>query len=92
MSATKAIAARARLLGSAGYFDQNSDEVIPSPCISVCRMAPDGGHCEGCFRTVAEIRAWSMADSAQRLAIWARLAQRAAMPFPPEPLANELPR
>ena len=92
MSATEAIAARARLLRAAGYFDQNSDEVIPSPCISVCRMAPDGGHCEGCFRTVAEIRAWSMADSAQRLAIWARLAQRAAMPFPPEPLANELPR
>ena len=92
MSATEAIAARARLLGDAGYFDQNSDEVIPSPCISVCRMAPDGGHCEGCFRTVAEIRAWSMADSAQRLAIWARLAQRAAMPFPPEPLANELQR
>ena len=55
-------------------------------------MAPDGGHCEGCFRTVAEIRAWSMADSAQRLAIWVRLAQRAAMPFPPEPLANELQR
>ena len=92
MNATEAIAARARLLGAAGYFDQNSDEVVPSPCISVCRMAPDGGLCEGCFRTVAEIRAWSMADSAQRLAIWARLAQRAAMPFPPEPLANELPR
>lgn len=90
MSATEAIAARARLLGAAGYFDQNSDEVIPSPCISVCRMAPDGGHCEGCFRTVAEIRAWSMADRAQRLAIWARLAQRAAMSFPPEPLANAL--
>ena len=92
MNAINSIAARAILLGEAGFFDPNSDEGIPSPCISVCRMAPDGGHCEGCFRTVAEIRAWSMADRAQRLAIWARLAQRAAMPFPHEPLANELPR
>ncbi len=89
MSAIDPIAARAQLLGAAGYFDQNSDEVIPSPCISVCRMAPDGVLCEGCFRTVAEIRAWSLADSDQRMAIWARLAQRAGMPFPPEPLAQE---
>lgn len=79
---TKPIAARAGLLASAGYFDADSDEVIPSPCISVCRMAPDQSHCEGCFRTVAEIRAWASADSAARLAIWARLAQRAGFVFP----------
>ena len=83
MTATEPIAARARLMSEAGYFDENSDEVVPSPCISVCRMAPDGGLCEGCFRTVAEIRAWSLADGDQRMAIWARLAQRAGMPFPP---------
>ncbi len=80
---TKPIAVRASMLASAGYFDANSDEVIPSPCISVCRMAPDQSHCEGCFRTVAEIRAWASADSAARLAIWARLAQRAGFVFPP---------
>lgn len=83
MNATESIAARARLLGEAGYFDANSDEVIPSPCISVCRMSEDRSRCEGCFRTIPEIRAWALADSAERLAIWARLAQRAGVPFPP---------
>ena len=89
MSAIEGIAARARLLGEAGYFDQNSDEVIPSPCISVCRMTEDRSRCEGCFRTIPEIRAWALADSAERLAIWARLAQRAGMPFPPEAVAKD---
>lgn len=89
MSAIEGIAARARLLGEAGYFDPNSDEVIPSPCISVCRMSEDRSHCVGCFRTIPEIRAWAQADSAERLAIWARLAQRAGMPFPPEAVAKD---
>ena len=83
MSAIEGIAARARLLGEAGYFDPSSDEVIPSPCISVCRMSEDRSHCVGCFRTIPEIRAWAQADSAERLAIWAALAQRAGMAFPP---------
>ena len=83
MSAIEGIAARARLLGEAGYFDPNSDEVIPSPCISVCRMSEDRSHCVGCFRTIPEIRAWAQADRAERLAIWAALAQRAGMAFPP---------
>ena len=85
MSAIEGIAARARLLGEAGYFDPNSDEVIPSPCISVCRMNQDRSYCEGCFRSIPEIRAWASANAAQRLAIWAQLAQRAGIAFPPEP-------
>jgi predicted Fe-S protein YdhL (DUF1289 family) len=85
MDTIKPIAARASLLRAAGYFDQNSDEGIPSPCISVCRMNAEGSHCEGCFRSIPEIRAWASADAAQRLAIWAQLAQRAGMAFPPEP-------
>ena len=83
MSAINSIAARAILLGDAGFFDPNSDEGIPSPCISVCRMNAEGSLCEGCFRTIPEIRAWAQADSAQRLAIWAALAQRAGFAFPP---------
>ena len=89
MSATESIAVRARLMSEAGYFDENSDEVVPSPCISVCRMTEDRSRCEGCFRTIPEIRAWALADSAERLAIWARLAQRAGMPFPPEAVAKD---
>lgn len=81
--AIKPIATRASLLSAAGYFDEESDEVVPSPCISVCRMADDGSSCQGCFRTIAEIRAWAGADAAQRRAIWAQLSQRAGIPFPP---------
>ena len=89
MNTIKPIAARASLLGAAGYFDQNSDEDVPSPCISVCKMNEERSYCQGCFRSIPEIRAWAAADAAQRLAIWAQLAERAGMAFPPEPaLAN----
>lgn len=81
--ATESIAARARLMGDAGYFDLDSDEVVPSPCISVCRMTEDRSRCEGCFRTIDEIRAWSGADSARRRAIWVQLLQRAGAAVPP---------
>ena len=82
--AIKPIAARASLLFAAGYFDPNSDEDIPSPCISVCRMSADQGHCLGCFRSIPEIKAWAQADRARRLAIWAQLSERAGVPFPPQ--------
>ena len=83
MDAIKPIVARAELLRAAGYFDQNSDEDIPSPCISVCRMTPDRSHCEGCFRTLDEIRAWSRADGGLRRGIWTQLLDRAGIPQPP---------
>ena len=51
-------------------------EPVPSPCISVCRMSPDRSHCEGCFRTLDEIRAWKTMDSAQRLAVWRLIEDR----------------
>ena len=89
MNASESIAARARLLGEAGYFDENSDEGIPSPCISVCRMSEDRSHCLGCFRTIPEIRAWAGADRAQRLSIWTQLSQRAGVAFAPVPAAQE---
>ena len=82
MSATEAGAARAQVVSAAGYFDADSDEVIPSPCISVCRMTEDRSRCEGCFRTIDEIRAWAAADSAQRRAIWVQLLQRAGADVP----------
>ena len=55
------------------------DEPVPSPCISVCRMTPDRSHCEGCFRTIDEIRAWSKSDASQRLVIWNALLERAGI-------------
>ncbi|MFZ1498621.1 MAG: DUF1289 domain-containing protein [Giesbergeria sp.] len=82
MNAIQTIAARASTLSAAGYFDHNSDEVVPSPCVSVCRMSADGSLCEGCFRSITEIRGWSLADDATRRTIWMRLLARAGAPVP----------
>ena len=52
-------------------------DFVPSPCISVCRIAAATGVCEGCFRTLDEIAGWSSASEEEKLAIWNRLLQRA---------------
>ena len=33
--------------------------------------------CEGCFRTIDEIRQWSTSDDAAKRALWQRIEQRA---------------
>lgn len=48
---------------------------VASPCINVCKM-DDGGLCTGCFRTLAEIAAWSRASEDQRLNILAAVERR----------------
>jgi predicted Fe-S protein YdhL (DUF1289 family) len=52
-----------------------SDDV-GSPCNNVCRMNPGTGLCEGCFRTLDEIAAWSAMSSPEKLAVLAQLAAR----------------
>lgn len=53
-----------------------NDPHVPSPCVSVCLMHPDGGHCEGCLRTLPEIGSWGrMPDETKRL-VWQRIQQR----------------
>ena len=56
---------------------------VPSPCISVCRMDPRTGLCEGCLRTLDEIAAWSVLDDDDKRVVWAQLAQRRAALAPP---------
>ena len=59
-----------------------ADQPVASPCINVCRMTVDRSHCQGCFRTIDEIRAWSKGDAELRLEIWGRLLQRAGLEDP----------
>jgi uncharacterized protein len=49
---------------------------IPSPCIKVCVMDPGRGTCIGCYRTLDEIARWTEFTPAQRLRVWARIAER----------------
>jgi prolyl-tRNA editing enzyme YbaK/EbsC (Cys-tRNA(Pro) deacylase)/predicted Fe-S protein YdhL (DUF1289 family) len=51
-------------------------ENVPSPCISVCRMNEVTGLCEGCLRTLDEIRQWANADDSAKRTIWTRIEQR----------------
>ena len=56
---------------------------MPSPCVSVCRMSPDRSHCEGCFRTLDDIRAWSQAGNSERRRIWTEALCGAGIALPP---------
>jgi uncharacterized protein len=49
---------------------------VPSPCINVCRMDKATGWCEGCLRTIDEIRGWSTYDDATKRALWHKLESR----------------
>ncbi|MGH6626259.1 MAG: DUF1289 domain-containing protein [Burkholderiaceae bacterium] len=73
MSTIDLIACRAQLARAGG---QN----VPSPCVSVCRMGTASGLCEGCFRTLDEIRAWSGLADEDKRRVWARVEQRALTP------------
>ena len=55
----------------------NSD-ILPSPCISVCRISADSGLCEGCFRTLGEISAWSRLPADDKRVLWQTIHQRIA--------------
>jgi predicted Fe-S protein YdhL (DUF1289 family) len=54
---------------------------LPSPCISICRMEPATGFCEGCLRTIAEIAAWSRMDDAGKRSVWRAIELRAEAGF-----------
>ena len=84
MNAIDLLAARACQISAEGHFDTENTLVVPSPCISVCRMSPDRSHCEGCFRSLDEIRSWSAADAHQRRRIWQQLLDRAGIALPME--------
>ena len=49
---------------------------VPSPCVNVCVVDPDGGYCIGCYRTLEEITMWIEFDAAERLAVWDRITER----------------
>jgi predicted Fe-S protein YdhL (DUF1289 family) len=51
---------------------------VPSPCISLCEMAPDTGLCKGCLRTIDEIVAWGTADDDFKRAVWEQIRLREA--------------
>jgi len=55
---------------------EDEQQVIESPCISVCRLDLDEAICLGCGRTLDEIAAWSRLGSESRRQIMALLPAR----------------
>ncbi len=49
---------------------------VPSPCIQVCAMSQATGLCQGCWRTLDEIAAWSTLSDADKLQVWRALRAR----------------
>ena len=54
---------------------------LPSPCISICRMEPATGFCQGCLRTIDEIAAWSRMEDAGKRSVWRAIELRAEAGF-----------
>lgn len=72
------MSAKTRFLASAQRaLALPSDEPVPSPCVSVCRMNTRTGWCEGCWRSIEEITRWSSLEAEQKRLVWQVLAQRA---------------
>ncbi|WP_232834610.1 YbaK/EbsC family protein [Rhodoferax ferrireducens] len=66
------------LIAARALLARATAENVPSPCISVCRMNELTGLCEGCYRTLDEIRLWSSADDPAKRAMWTQIEQRLA--------------
>ena len=52
------------------------DQVVLSPCISVCDMDEKSGYCKGCFRTLEEIEWWTIYTNDEKRAIRAQIGPR----------------
>ncbi|BEV08970.1 DUF1289 domain-containing protein [Methylophilus glucosoxydans] len=58
-----------------------SEQEIASPCVGVCSMDEVSGFCQGCFRTLEEIRQWWDLDNAAKAEVIKTAAAREAAVF-----------
>lgn len=58
-----------------------SEHEIASPCVGVCSMDEATGFCQGCFRTLEEIRQWWDMDNATKTEVIKTAAAREAAVF-----------
>lgn len=74
-NAIKMLAARALSISA-------TTENVPSPCVSVCRMDTGSGLCDGCFRTIDEIRDWGRSDDTAKQVMWGHITERLRQTHP----------
>jgi predicted Fe-S protein YdhL (DUF1289 family) len=56
----------------------NMQQEVTSPCIGICAMDDLTGLCQGCFRTLDEIKAWWDMPQSDQKALLTTLEQRQA--------------
>ena len=77
-NAIKLVAERAATVRAKG-------NIVPSPCISVCRIDAETNLCEGCCRTLDEIVAWSGSGPDAQRQLWQTIVTRMAHLQRPQP-------
>ena len=60
------------------------EATIESPCLGVCVIDARIAVCYGCFRTIAEITAWSTATVTEKQAILTVMNERRRKAIPPK--------
>jgi predicted Fe-S protein YdhL (DUF1289 family) len=55
-----------------------AQEEVQSPCIGVCSMDEASGYCQGCYRTIEEIKGWWNMSHPEQTQLVAALEQRQA--------------
>ncbi len=58
-----------------------SELEVQSPCVGVCSMDVETGFCQGCFRTLDEIRLWWDMDNASKAEVVKLAAARESAVF-----------
>jgi predicted Fe-S protein YdhL (DUF1289 family) len=54
----------------------DTSQAMVSPCIGICAMNEQTGQCEGCYRSLEEIRAWWDMTDDERKRVMEQLEQR----------------
>lgn len=71
--------------------DPADEEIVASPCVSVCTLDRVTGLCIGCLRTIREIGAWRTMTMAEKRACVAACAERAKAIAPRDRDGTPLP-
>ena len=52
------------------------DNSVPSPCVMICTLDSKSGMCDGCHRTMDEIREWMILSREEKLGVLEKIEQR----------------
>lgn len=72
------------LLAAKAEAAMAAEDNVPSPCVSVCRMTADRSQCQGCYRTLDELRAWSGASDGYKRSVWRQVMLRSGLVRAPQ--------